>query len=45
MKLIFVRHAEPDYAHDSLTEKGFREAGLLLSAQRAGLWRPSLSHL
>lgn len=36
MKLIFVRHAEPDYAHDSLTEKGFREAALL--AQRAAHW-------
>ncbi len=29
MKLMFVRHAEPDYAHDSLTKKGRREAELL----------------
>lgn len=29
MKLIFVRHAEPDYKHDSLTLKGRREAELL----------------
>lgn len=29
MKLIFVRHAEPWYAIDSLTEKGHREARLL----------------
>ena len=29
MKLIIVRHAEPDYARDSLTEKGWREAELL----------------
>lgn len=29
MKLIIVRHAEPDYVHDSLTEKGDREAKLL----------------
>ncbi len=29
MKLMFVRHAEPDYAHDSLTRKGRREAELL----------------
>lgn len=36
MRLIFVRHAEPDYAHDSLTEKGFREAALL--AERAAHW-------
>ena len=26
MKLMFVRHAEPDYKHDSLTLKGHREA-------------------
>lgn len=29
MKLMFVRHAEPDYRHDSLTVKGHREAELL----------------
>lgn len=29
MKLMFVRHAEPDYRHDSLTVKGRREAELL----------------
>ena len=29
MKLIFIRHGEPDYSIDSLTEKGFREARLL----------------
>ena len=29
MKLMFVRHAEPDYKHDSLTLKGHREAHLL----------------
>lgn len=29
MKILFIRHAEPDYEHDSLTEKGFREANLL----------------
>ena len=26
MRLIFIRHAEPDYSIDSLTEKGWREA-------------------
>lgn len=26
MRIIFVRHAEPDYANDTLTEKGWREA-------------------
>ncbi|MDO4483936.1 MAG: histidine phosphatase family protein [Clostridia bacterium] len=29
MKLMFIRHAEPDYVHDSLTEKGEREAAYL----------------
>ena len=29
MKLIIIRHAEPDYSIDSLTEKGWREANLL----------------
>ncbi len=29
MKIVIIRHAEPDYLHDSLTPKGFREADLL----------------
>lgn len=29
MKLMFVRHADPDYVKDSLTEKGWVEAELL----------------
>lgn len=29
MKIIFARHAEPDYVHDTITEKGKREAKLL----------------
>lgn len=29
MKLIFIRHGDPDYEHDSLTPKGWREAKLL----------------
>ena len=29
MKLLFVRHGDPDYAVDGLTEKGKREAALL----------------
>lgn len=36
MRLIIVRHGDPDYAMDSLTETGWKEAGL--AAQRiAGL--------
>ncbi len=29
MKLLFIRHGDPDYEIDSLTEKGWREAKLL----------------
>ena len=29
MKLLFVRHGDPDYEHDSLTPKGWKEAELL----------------
>ena len=29
MKLLFIRHADPDYEHDTITEKGKIEAGLL----------------
>ncbi|MCR5310679.1 MAG: histidine phosphatase family protein [Lachnospiraceae bacterium] len=36
MKLIFIRHADPDYTIDSLTDKGKREAALL--AKRVKNW-------
>lgn len=26
MKIIFIRHGDPDYVNDTLTEKGRREA-------------------
>ena len=29
MRLIFIRHGDPDYENDTLTEKGWREAKLL----------------
>ena len=29
MKLLIIRHGEPDYVHDTLTEKGWREVRLL----------------
>ena len=29
MRLLFVRHGDPDYVNDTLTEKGHREAKLL----------------
>lgn len=36
MRLIFIRHGDPDYDIDSLTEKGKREAALL--ANRVSKW-------
>ena len=36
MRLIFIRHAEPDYKNNTLTEKGFREAAIL--AERTASW-------
>lgn len=36
MKIIFIRHGEPDYSIDSLTEKGWREAYAL--ADRIQKW-------
>ena len=29
MNIVFIRHGDPDYTIDSLTEKGVREAELL----------------
>ena len=29
MKILLIRHGDPDYTIDSLTEKGWREAKLL----------------
>lgn len=37
MRLIFIRHAEPDYENNTLTEKGFREAKIL--ANRTKDWK------
>ena len=36
MRIIFIRHGDPDYENDTLTEKGWREARLL--AQRVSSW-------
>ena len=36
MKLVFVRHGDPDYVHDSLTAKGRVEAEIL-SGRIAGM--------
>ncbi len=32
MKILLIRHGDPDYEHDTLTEKGHREAALLAEA-------------
>lgn len=36
MRMIFIRHGDPDYEKDSLTEKGWREAKLL--SERVAKW-------
>lgn len=36
MRIIFIRHGDPDYANDALTEKGIREAKLL--SDRIAKW-------
>lgn len=36
MRIIFIRHGDPDYVNDTLTEKGIREANLL--ADRVSKW-------
>lgn len=36
MRLIFIRHGDPDYEKDTLTEKGWREARLL--SERTKNW-------
>lgn len=36
MKIVFIRHGEPDYTNDTLTEKGWKEANLL--AERVSKW-------
>ncbi len=38
MRILMIRHGDPDYEHDTLTEKGHREAALLAeTADRLGL--------
>ena len=37
MRLILIRHGDPDYEHDTLTQKGRREAALL--AERTKKWK------
>ena len=37
MRLIFIRHGDPDYTHDNLTEKGKREVELL--TRRVCSWK------
>ena len=32
MRILLIRHGDPDYDHDTLTEKGRREAVLLAQA-------------
>lgn len=33
MRILFIRHGDPDYANDTLTEKGHRRQRSLLKEQ------------
>lgn len=35
MRILFIRHGDPDYVHDTVTEKGSREAALLAESAEA----------
>lgn len=35
MRILFIRHGDPDYAVDGLTDKGRTEAGLLAKRIRS----------
>lgn len=39
MRILFIRHGDPDYEHDTLTDKGIREAKLL--SERTAKWTVS----
>lgn len=43
MKLIFIRHGDPDYVNDSLTPKGMREAILL--SKRVKNWKDDITKI
>ena len=42
MRIIFIRHGDPDYVNDALTEKGVREAKLL--SDRIAQWNTEQFH-
>ena len=39
MRIIFVRHGEPDYATDTLTDQGKREAAALAARVKEKKWK------
>ena len=44
MRILFIRHGDPDYVNDTLTEKGRREAAALAERAAALDLGPVLSH-
>ena len=38
MRILMIRHGDPDYVNDTLTEKGWREAALLADRQKTSGW-------
>ena len=41
MRLLFIRHGDPDYEHDCLTHKGIQEAKLLSERMK----RETMDHI
>ena len=43
MRILLIRHGDPDYEHDTLTEKGRREAELLAKRASSLRWEVVIS--
>ena len=43
MRILLIRHGDPDYEHDTLTEKGRREAELLAKRHHRLRWEVVIS--
>ena len=43
MRILLIRHGDPDYEHDTLTEKGRREAELLARGHHRLRWEVVIS--
>lgn len=44
MRILMIRHGDPDYEHDSLTEVGKKRQRFLLKFQKICIWGTALYH-